>query len=378
MGLSQLLRRRTRNAGVWLARLNAYLRAAAAEDSPQLNRRLTGIYAASATALVAAILLLGWPEDPRAGANETRAAVAEAFRLEPIQPIPLSVPLNANRVDLGRRLFFDARLSRDQSVSCATCHSLQTGGVDRRQVSQGLSGQPGVINAPTVFNSGFNFAQFWDGRAASLEDQINGPVANPVEMGFDWDGIVERLRADPEYVTAFLVAYDQEPTAELVRSAIAEFERSLYTPNARFDRYLRGDRTALTETELEGYGLFKEYGCIACHQGRNVGGNMFQTFGVVGDYFGNRGNLTEADLGRFNVTGEEADRHKFKVPSLRNVALTAPYFHDGTVESLDGAVRTMARYQLGIEMPESDVERIVAFLHTLTGEYGGRSLAESP
>lgn len=282
--------------------------------------------------------------------------------------------LNVRKVALGRKLFHDPALSRDGSVSCASCHQLETGGADRRARSIGVAQQAGRVNAPTVFNSSLNFRQFWDGRADSLENQVDGPVQSGHEMGSSWADVLARLTRDTGYAKEFKALYPAGVQRESVKDAIAEFERSLLTPNSRFDRHLRGDATALTEQERTGYQKFKSYGCISCHQGVNVGANMFQRMGVIRDYFADRGDVTEADYGRFNVTGNEADKFFFKVPSLRNVAVTAPYFHDGSAATLREAVTVMAEYQLGRPLPREDLTDIVAFLRTLTGEYEGRSL----
>lgn len=286
---------------------------------------------------------------------------------EPLLPIQQAHQLSAQKVALGRSLFHDPRLSRDGSISCASCHDLSRGGADARPRSLGVDRQEGVINAPTVFNSALNFRQFWDGRSPSLEDQVSGPIHNPVEMASTWPQVLERLQADAPLQAQFMAIYRNAPTAAAVQDAIAEFERSLMTPS-RMDRWLQGDADALTQEELAGYRLFKRHGCVACHQGAHVGGNLFQRFGVMQDYFASKPQLTAADLGRFNVTGREEDRHVFKVPSLRNVALTGPYFHDASAATLEAAVAEMGRYQLGVELPRDDVEAIVRFLHTLTGE----------
>ncbi len=196
-------------------------------------------------------------------------------------------------------------------------------------------------------------------------------------MGSNWAEVVTKLNKDAALAAEFKQIYPEGVHAKTIADALAVFQRSLVTPNARFDKHLRGDKNALTVEELKGYQLFKSYGCVACHQGVNVGGNMFQTFGVMGDYFSKRGNPTEADLGRFNVTKNEADKHAFKVPSLRNVALTAPYFHDGSAATLGDAVDVMFRYQLGRSAPAQDKELIIKFLHTLTGERNGKPLASA-
>lgn len=293
---------------------------------------------------------------------------AEPRTGEPIRPIPVEVEVDAAKAALGRLLFHDPLLSKDGAVSCASCHDLRAGGDDGRRVSIGVGGRRGVINSPTVYNSGFNFKQFWDGRADTLEQQVDGPVTSPIEMASLWPEVVARLYRDEEYPGLFEAIYPDGIDRHSVRDALAEFLRSLVTPNSRFDRWLNGDDDALSEHERRGYDLFKSYGCVSCHQGRNVGGNMFQRFGVLNDYFRKRGNVTEADFGRYNVTGNAADRHSFKVPSLRMAALTAPYLHDGSAATLRDAVDAMFEFQLGREAPDEDKEAIVAFIETLVGE----------
>jgi cytochrome c peroxidase len=293
---------------------------------------------------------------------------------EPIRPLPITLKLDAMKVALGERLFNDKRLSRDNSISCASCHNLAKGGVDGLVSATGIGGAKGPINTPSVFNSSYNFRQFWDGRAASLEEQVVGPIHNPKEMGSNWAQVLVKLAQDGALVAQFKRSYPDGLQVRNIQDAIAVFERSLTTPNARIDRYLRGEKGALSSEELRGYQLFKAYGCVACHQGVNVGGNMFQTFGVMGDYFASRGNATDADLGRYNVTKIESDKHVFKVPGLRNVALTAPYFHDGSAKTLGDAVEVMFKYQLGRSAAARDKDLIVKFLHTLTGEINGKPL----
>jgi cytochrome c peroxidase len=299
-------------------------------------------------------------------------APVKALSREPISAIPLSVDLDPARVALGSTLFRDPRLSHDDSVSCASCHHLDRGGVDRLVHSVGINGLAGGRNAPTVFNSGLNFRQFWDGRAGSLEEQIDGPIAHPLEMGSSWPEIIQKLSRSPDYVTAFGGLYGDGISSSSVKNAIATFERSLNTPNSPFDRFLSGDATALTTTQQHGYGEFKSFGCVSCHQGTNVGGNMYQRLGVM-EQPGPTNPLMD-DIGRFGVTGDVRDQHVFKVPSLRNVAVTAPYFHDGSIATLDVAVVVMGRYQLGRQLTNSETADLVAFLETLTGEYEGRVL----
>jgi len=288
---------------------------------------------------------------------------------EPIRALPAlqSLHLDERKIRLGESLFSDTRLSKDDSVACGSCHQIDRGGADGRKSSIGIRGQVGPINAPTVLNSGFNFRQFWNGRAKSLEDQIDGVVHNPKEFDSSWPEIIAKLAKDNRAVFLFREIYADGVTERNAKDAIATYERSLVTP-ARFDRFLLGDPRAISDEEKKGYTLFKQYGCVACHQGTNVGGNMFQKFGVFDRYFERRGNLTEADLGRFTVTKREADRHVFKVPSLRNVELTPPYFHDGSVATLDEAVNVMFVNQIGRPAPEADRRLIVQFLRSLTGE----------
>jgi cytochrome c peroxidase len=287
---------------------------------------------------------------------------------QPITPIPDRLDLDPRKVSLGRRLFHDKRLSRDDTVSCATCHDLKLAGGDALPVAMGIGRQLGTVNSPTVFNSAFSFSQFWDGRAATLEEQAEGPVHNPIEMDTNWDDVIRKLSRDAEYQRDFKAIWPDGIKPAHLQSAIAEFERSLITPDSQFDRYLKGDQQALDETARKGWDLFRNLGCIACHQGINIGGNMYASLGVMGDYFADRGRpLTKSDMGRFNVTGREEDRYRFKVPTLRNVARTAPYFHDGSVLRLEQAVETMARYQLGLELGMADRDALVAFLGTLNG-----------
>jgi cytochrome c peroxidase len=288
---------------------------------------------------------------------------------EPIQPIPLSLTFNPNKVNLGKQLFKEVRLSQDNQVSCLNCHKFNLGGADFRTHSIGVHGEVGQVNSPTVFNARFNFRFNWDGEFENFTEHLEALLVNPETMGLEWDTSLQKLSQDPEYVQAFEGIYRDGLTQNNVVDAIVAYEESLYTPNSRFDQWLRGDKNALTTTEQEGYKLFKDYGCVSCHQGINVGGNMFQRFGVMGDYFADRGNIKQADLGRFNVTKNEEDRYVFRVPSLRNVELTAPYFHDGSAESLEQAIAIMTKYQLGRPLEAKQIDLIAQFLRTLTVEY---------
>lgn len=281
--------------------------------------------------------------------------------------------LDVATVELGRQLFNEKRLSVNDSLSCASCHQLATGGGDDKPFSLGFDGKPVKLNTPTVFNASLNFKQFWDGRVDTLEAQIEQVVISPVEMGSDWKTVVDNLTAMPQYQAAFSQVYPDGVTAANVQNALATYERTLLTPNSRFDQYLLGNTDILTIEEKYGYQRFKEYGCIACHQGMNIGGNMFQKFGVMDDYFKGR-TPAETDLGRYLVTHDEEDRNVFKVPSLRNVAVTAPYFHNASAKTLEEAVDVMFRFQLGRVPSAEDKDQIIKFLKTLTGQWAGKPL----
>ena len=287
---------------------------------------------------------------------------------EPIKPIPADMGTDSEKVALGRALFHDPRLSKDDTTACVSCHDLGSGGDDGRRVSIGIDGKLGSINAPTVFNVGLNFKQFWDGRASTLEQQIDGPVQSSVELGSLWPDVIEKLYVHESYPHRFQAIYPDGITRNNVKDALAEYMTSLTTPNSRFDRWLSGEENALSTLEKRGYALFKHYGCASCHQGANVGGNMFQVFGVLNEYFKTRGDISQADYGRYNVTGNPIDRHSFKVPSLRMASLTAPYLHDGTAATLRDAVDAMFEFQLGREAPDEDKQAIIAFINSLEGE----------
>jgi len=320
--------------------------------------------------IVAALAVVGCTkkETPAPASEEAAAVEKEKPAVEPILPLPSSVEVNMDKVLLGRSLYHDTILSGDGTVACVTCHSLDHGGAEPRKTSKGIGGQIGPINSPTVLNSGYNFVQFWDGRAKDLQEQAAGPVANPIEMGANWDGVVARLKKNKKYAATFAKLYEDGVTQANATDAIAEYEKSLITPS-RFDEFLLGDENAITDAEKQGYATFKEVGCTACHTGINVGGTMFQKMGLVKDYFAGRGTpLTEADMGRFNVSKKPADKHFFKVPSLRNIELTPPYLHDGSQSTLEGTVKMMGTYQLGRDLTDAQVNSIVAFLKSLTGE----------
>lgn len=300
----------------------------------------------------------------------------DPVREEPISPIEPDRTLDPAKVALGKALFSDVRLSGGDVRSCASCHEFNRGGADGLAHSKGANGQLEPFNTPTIFNLAGDFRLNWRGNHRVLEAHNEAVLLEPRLMNARWPDVLAKLNRDSGYRSAFESAYGAGPSREAVLDALATFQRSLSTPNARFDRYLRGDATAITADEKRGYELFKAYGCIACHQGRNVGGNLFQKFGIFSDPFAGRADDDVADQGRFAITGREADRRVFRVPSLRNVALTAPYFHDGSADTLDAAVAIMAQAQLGRTMPQEDRDLIIAFLGTLTGEYEGRPLSQ--
>lgn len=282
------------------------------------------------------------------------------FAAELITPIPVSLDVDAEKVSLGKELFFDTKLSKDNTISCATCHQLENGGDDNLAVSIGISGQQGAINAPTVYNAVFNFRQFWDGRAKTLKDQALGPLENPLEMGHDLEKLIPELNSSA-YKAKFESIYEDGITKENIADAIAEYEKTLITPNAPFDLYLKGNVNVLTKEQKEGYELFKTKGCIACHHGINVGGNSYNKFGIYQE-------SNSTSLGRYNVTHNERDKYYFKVPSLRNVEKTAPYFHDGRTSDLKEAVLLMSQYQLGRKITQEELDKIVSFLKALSGK----------
>jgi len=283
---------------------------------------------------------------------------------EPIQPIAPAKQVNLGMVELGKKLYFDPRLSKSGFISCNSCHNLSMGGTDNIKTSIGHNWQEGPINAPTVLNSSMNVAQFWDGRAKDLQAQAGGPIANPGEMASTHTLAIGVLESIPGYVREFKQVFGGDKvTIEEVTAAIAEFEKTLVTPNSRFDQWLLGKKDALTTDEAAGYKLFKDSGCIGCHNGPAVGGNSFQKMGVVEAY-----KASSPAQGRVAVTGKDADRFNFKVPTLRNVEMTYPYFHDGAANTLTEAVDTMGRLQLGKKFTSDENAKVVAFLKTLTGD----------
>lgn len=338
-----------------------------------MKRWLLTVPAVLTLLAVAAVLLWNATEPAHTVTEQSSFSTANS---EPIQPLAPPTGLDPAKVALGQALFADTRLSHDNTISCATCHVLKSpqAGADGRVTALGIKGQEGEINTPTVFNAAYNLAQFWDGRAATLEEQAAGPVHNPMEMGSSWPEVIAKLSTARDYPAAFGRIYHDGITGTNIVDAIAAFERSLVTPGSRFDNWLLGQGEALNDQEKEGYRLFKEFGCISCHQGMNIGGNMFQKFGIFGDFRPANRPPRKSDLGRFNVTGRDEDRFVFKVPSLRNIARTSPYFHDGSARDLPTAVATMARVQLGREISPQEIALIVQFLEATTGRYQDKPL----
>lgn len=315
-------------------------------------------------------VLKRWIQEVRSQHYATGLA-AEEFAHEPIQPVMDSIPVDPAKVALGFKLYHDTRISADNMVSCATCHPLDKAGVDGLRTSKGIYGQIGGINAPTVYNAALNGAgQFWDGRAKDLQVQAGGPPLDALEMGSNWEQITGKLKDDKEMFAEFAAIYTEGITEQTITDAIAEFEKTLLTPNCRFDRYLKGEKGVLTDEEIKGYELFKTNNCATCHSGVNMGGQSFEYMGIVADYFKDRGTPLHdnKDYGHFNLTKDSTDFQRFKTPTLRNVALTAPYLHDGSALTLQDATQAMLKYQTGKTLPDPDVELLVAFMNTLTGE----------
>ncbi len=306
--------------------------------------------------------------EPRAPERVSTATAEDP--VEPLRP----VELDQKRVKLGEKLFYDPRVSGDGSVSCGACHLRKDGGADG-QVHPRLETRPeGEVNTPSIYNLAYDHRYNWSGRFDDLGIQLDVNMKNPKTMASSWAHVGRVIVADDGYVHDFAAAYPTGATAENARDALVLYELSLVTPDSRFDLWLGGDGDAISAAEKQGYELFKRYGCISCHQGTNVGGNMVERLGVMRDYFADRGNVTDVDLGRYVVTKDERDRYVFRVPSLRNVEKTAPYFHDGSAPTLEDAVDVMARYQLGRPLEGDDADRIVAFLKTLTGNLYGTPL----
>jgi cytochrome c peroxidase len=307
--------------------------------------------------------------------------IAKSFAMQalPLKPeFPKDNPQTVQKIELGKMLFMDPRLSIDGTISCNSCHNVMAGGDDDRATSVGIKGQVGGRSAPTVWNSAYHTVQFWDGRAASLEEQAKGPLTNPIEMGMpSHDAVVQRIKTYPEYVVLFTKAFGKDGiNIDNYAKAVAAFERTLITPNSRFDKYMRGNKKALSQLEIKGMKLVDEIGCTACHSGANFNGEglkmgegNFQKFPVIENKEIEKKYAFMKDKGRYEVTKKDDDMHMFRVPTWRNIAHTAPYFHNGAVKTLDEAVKVMAKLQLDKDLKEDEVQAIVAFLNSLTGEF---------
>lgn len=291
-------------------------------------------------------------------------ASAHAISAEPIEVIKAVKVTEPEKVELGKMLFFEPRLSKSGYISCNSCHNLATGGVDALPTSVGHNWQQGPINSPTVLNANYMLAQFWDGRASDLQAQAAGPIENPKEMGYSHALATQTIASMPAYRAHFAKVYgDENVTIDRLTDAIATFEKTLVTPNSPFDQYLLGKQDAISVDAKAGYQLFKSKGCVSCHNGPAVGGTMYMKMGLIKPFHTN--NPAE---GRIAVTGKEADKFVFKVPTLRNIELTYPYFHDGSVWTLEEAVNTMADIQLGQKLSDKENLEMVAFLVSLTGD----------
>ncbi len=342
-----------------------------------LNRhiltRAASVWKATLFCSALVLLLLVWSNT--ALATNKSVATHSKFSKEPIQPIPLHVDYDKQKASLGESLFFDTRLSKNNSISCASCHHLESGGDDNKKLGLSLSSKHHVLNTPSIFNVQFNFKQNWNGTANTLDEQIENVINSHHEFNNTWEVIVSRLSDDTTLKKDFNKIYKSGVTKENIISALVEFEKTLFTPNSRFDRYLRGE-IDLTKKEKQGYALFKSLGCTSCHQGINVGGNIFQKFGVFYNYLAEQGNIQKTDYGRYNITQRPLDKFVFRVPPLRNIAVTAPYLHNGSAKTLEDAIRIMGSTQLGRELNDDTVSLIKTFLNTLTGEYKNNLLSE--
>ncbi len=305
------------------------------------------------------------------------AETTESNRQEPIFPIPLKIEVNEARAQLGEKLFIDARLSKHNNIACSSCHQLSVGGDDNVAFGISSTAEQHIINTPSIFNARYNFRQNWNGSITTLQEQIESVISSHHEFNNQWSNVLNRLLKDKTLTKEFNQAYKDGLTKNNIIDAIVEFENTLITPNARFDRYLRHEDNVMTKNEIDGYHVFKDLGCISCHQGINIGGNLYQKFGVFYNYLAERGNISNVDYGRMNITNRQSDAFVFKVPSLRNVAVTAPYLHDGSAETIEQAITIMGRTQLGRSLTKNEIFLLKAFLNTLTGEYKNKPLDEA-
>lgn len=303
-------------------------------------------------------------------------------------PVPKDNPLTEEKIELGKQLYFDPRLSSSGTVSCNSCHNVMAGGEDNRNVSVGIEGKTGGRSAPTVWNSAFYSVQFWDGRAPTLEEQAKGPITNPVEMGMPSHKVaVERIKSLKGYEVQFKKVFGGSHPVNIdnIAKAIASYERTLVTPDAPFDLYLKGDKKAMTEEQIKGFELFKTVGCTSCHTGPifagptlPIGTGFYMKFPTFpGTEFDKKYEFSK-DLGRYEQTKNDAEKNMWRVPTLRNVALTAPYFHNGSVKTLDEAVKVMAKTQLNKDLNKDDAKKIAAFLHSLTGKFPEQKMPRLP
>jgi len=320
--------------------------------------------------------------------SSTAYAAGQWQALPDTAPAPADNPTTPTKIELGKMLYFDPRLSSNGTVSCFSCHNVMEGGDDHRTTSIGVHGQAGGRNAPTVWNAAFHSVQFWDGRAASLEDQAKGPPANPIEMGMtDLDAVSDRIEKIPGYKPYFDRAFGkgQNINIDNIAKAIAAYERTLITPNSPYDRYVKGDKQAMTAQQIRGMQTFADTGCTACHSGANFDGptqptgqgfyQKFPTF-TNNEYVSKYGLMN--DMGRMASTGKEEDKNMWRVPTLRNLVYTAPYMHTGSVKQLDEAVRIMAKTQLDKSLSDKQVEDVVAFLGALNGNFPEQTMPRLP
>ncbi len=312
------------------------------------------------------------PKKESAPANDNQAVfdmAIQVFKVLPTEASNEANPLSEEKVLLGKKLYMDKRLSKDNTQSCNTCHNIETYGVDNQPTSTGNNGGKGTRNSPTTFNAALHIAQFWDGRNADVEEQAGGPILNPVEMEMpDEAAVIARIKADEEYVKLFADVYpnEEEPiTFRNITWSIGAFERTLLTQSP-FDAYLSGEKDALSQEQIDGLKDFMDAGCTTCHSGALLGGKLFMKFGLFADYW-TLTNSNPIDSGKYVVTHKDADLFVFKTPSLRNVAMTYPYFHDGSVKDLGEAVKIMAKTEVGKDLTDEQTKSIVAFLGSLTG-----------
>lgn len=281
-------------------------------------------------------------------------------------PVPTPQLTEHDKIELGKKLFQEPLFAKNLSASCASCHQLKNSGVDNLTRYLTMNKTPGSVNTPTVFNASLNFRQFWNGRAKTIADAIDDHVQDETVFANNWPEIVHKINDNSLYAESFKKIYPNGVTKENINNALTVYIESLLTPDSAFDRFLKGDKSALSNEALKGYRLFRKYGCVSCHQGPNMGGNLFQRLGIYKNYFADKGITGKADFGLFNVTGKEEDKFVFKVPSLRNIASTGPYLHDGSVKTLPEMIQIMGLYQVGQPIRNEDANSIAQFLQSLS------------